>query len=141
MAEQTGQKLDNHVMVPTQAFVILGLGLVTLILGVVGLFTENIQLVSVGLGVMGGILTARQYCTKLQDRIIRTEMKIRMRDVLDSELAAKGEGCSKSQLVGLRFASNEELGGLLQKVLDEKIEKASEIKKLITDWQGDYHRV
>jgi hypothetical protein len=64
-----------------------------------------------------------------------------MRDILDADLAAKGQGLSKSQLVGLRFASDEELAGLLQKVLDENIAEGGDIKKLVTDWQGDYHRV
>lgn len=146
MSEETGQNLANHTVVPKQASAVIILGLITIILGVVGLITENVQVVSAGfitagLGIAGGMVTARLYCTSLQDRIIRTEMRIRMRDVLDADLAAKGEGLSKSQLVGLRFASDEELAGLLQKVLDENIAEGGDIKKLVTDWQGDYHRV
>ena len=146
MAEQSGQNLANHVVNPKHAFVVLFLALITIILGVAGLITSNVQVVSAGfitagLGIAGGMLTARGYCTALQDRIIRTEMKIRMRDVLDADLADKGEGLTISQLVGLRFASDEEMPDLLRKVLDENISSGGEIKKLITDWQGDYHRV
>lgn len=146
MSEQTGQNLKNHIRIDQKANIVLLLALITLILGVWGLFSKNILLVSAGvttasLGIAGALLTARLYCTGLQDRIIRTEMKIRMRDVLDADLAAKGEGLSMSQLTGLRFASDAEMGSILQKVLDENIVKGSEIKKLVTDWQGDYHRV
>ena len=44
-------------------------------------------------------------------------------------------------MVGLRFAGDAELPDLARKVLDENIAAATPIKKLIMDWQGDYHRV
>lgn len=146
MSEQTGQNLANHVVIPKQAFAIIFLALITIIVGVVGLLTKNVQIISAGLitgglGIAGGMVTARLYCTTLQDRIIRTEMKIRMRDVLDADLATTGEGLTISQLTGLRFASDSEMAGILQKVVDENITKSGDIKKLVTDWQSDYHRV
>jgi hypothetical protein len=44
-------------------------------------------------------------------------------------------------MVGLRFAGDAELPALARKVLDENITKATPIKKAITDWQPDLHRL
>jgi hypothetical protein len=45
------------------------------------------------------------------------------------------------QLIGLRFASDEEMPALVQQVLDERITKADEIKKRVKNWQADDLRV
>jgi len=45
-----------------------------------------------------------------------------------------------SQLVSLRFASDEELPDLARKVLDENLTDRKAIKKLIRNWQPDYLR-
>ncbi|MFP6585058.1 MAG: DUF6526 family protein [Candidatus Hydrogenedentota bacterium] len=146
MSEETGQNLANHPKVPKDIMVIFGLALVGIILSVVSLFAESIlflKLAALFLGLAIAVLAfvARTYCTKLQDRIIRTEMKIRLRDVVEADLATRADGLTISQLVGLRFASDAEMAGLLTKVLDENIASGGEIKKLVMDWQGDYFRV
>lgn len=146
MSQETGQNLSNHPKVPKDIMVVFGFALVAIILSVVSLFSENIlylklAALDLGLGVAVLGFVARTYSTKLQDRIIRTEMKIRLRDVVDADLAALAEGLTLSQLVGLRFASDAEMAGLVTKVLDENIASGGEIKKLVTDWQGDYFRV
>jgi hypothetical protein len=46
-----------------------------------------------------------------------------------------------SQLIGLRFASNEELPELVRKVLAEGISDRTAIKRMVRIWQGDYLRV
>ncbi len=110
------------------------------------MYTKNIQIVSAGV-ILSGIgliltaLTSRLYSTALQDRIIRTEMKIRLRDVLDADLLAKAEDLKLSQIIALRFASDSEMAGIVQKVIDENITVGGDIKKLVTDWQADHHRV
>ena len=146
MSEETGQNLKNHPKFPKDMMVVFGLGLVAVGLSVTSLFSENIlflKLAAFDLSVAVLLLgfVARTYCTKLQSRIIRTEMRIRLRDVLDGDLAARAENLTYPQAVGLRFASDAEMAGLVAKVLDENIATAVEIKKLVTDWQGDYFRV
>jgi hypothetical protein len=44
-------------------------------------------------------------------------------------------------MVGMRFASDSEMPELFRKVLDDDIQDATPIKKMVKDWQGDYHRV
>jgi hypothetical protein len=45
------------------------------------------------------------------------------------------------QMIALRFASDAELPELMRKVLDEKITRGADIKKLVRDWQPDFLRV
>ena len=146
------QNYENHVRNDKLVFAILGTYLLVIILAVVGIFTNDVGILTrdviIALAVVvagaGGILSAmmtRGYSTKLQDRIIRLEMRLRLREVLPDELAADVMDFTLSQLIALRFASDDELPELARKVLDENITKGSEIKKMIRDWQADWHRV
>ena len=54
-------------------------------------------------------------------------MRLRMREVLPDELAADIMDFTLSQLIALRFASDDELPELARKVLDENITKAGDI--------------
>ena len=152
MSDQPVQNFENHVRQPTDAFVVLGAFLLAIILAVVGIFTNDlgiltrevlIALAVVAAGVAGILNTmmSRGYSTKLQDRIIRLEMRLRLREILPDELAADITDFKLSQLIALRFASDEELPELARKVLDENITKAGDIKKMVRDWQPDHHRV
>lgn len=73
----------------------------------------------------------------LQNRIIRQEFNFRhyilFGTVADSRLKT-------SQIVALRFASDEELQSLIQLTLSENL-KSNDIKKQIKNWVGDYHRI
>ena len=64
-----------------------------------------------------------------------------MRELLPEDLQGRINDFTPTQMVGLRFASDAELPDLARKVLDENITKATPIKKMVTDWQGDYFRV
>lgn len=86
-------------------------------------------------------LTSRLQALKAQDRVIRLEEKLRYREVLSSDLASRFGDLSTSQIIALRFASDAELGGLVERTLNGEFAKTSEIKKAITDWRGDYLRV
>lgn len=146
MAQQGDQNLQNHTANDPKMISALLLGVIAIILGAMSIFTDQLIFLQVAvLDICVSVLligvTARSYSTKVQDRIIRTEMKIRLRDILDSELANRAEALTMKQLIGLRFASDSEMPGLVARVLDENIETAGEIKKLVTDWQGDYDRV
>jgi len=86
-------------------------------------------------------LFARLFALKAQDRVIRLEMQIRMRTLLPEDMQGRISDFTPTQMVGLRFAGDAELPELARKVLDEDITATAPIKKMIADWQGDYHRV
>ena len=150
MAEAAPQNYSNHVVFPTKLVVLTVVFLATAIMAAAGLLmpgtTAGSCLVGTGLMINSlaaiyGLLLVRAYAVTLQDRIIRTEMRLRLAQVLPAELKGPAEKLTIKQLVGLRFASDEELPDLTRKVLDENIAKADAIKKLVTNWQADHHRV
>jgi hypothetical protein len=85
-------------------------------------------------------LIARVYPLKLQDRIIRLEERLRLATLLDGPLKARIGELEERQLVGLRFASDAEVPGLVKIALDEKL-SGEEIKKRIQKWRPDTFRV
>ena len=95
-------------------------------------------LVSLALLVLAARL--RSWATHLQDRVIRTEERIRLTAILPEPLRPRIAELSDSQIVGLRFASDAELPALFQRAVDEKLSR-TDIKKAITDWRPDYSRV
>ena len=86
-------------------------------------------------------LTARRQALKAQDRVIRLEERLRYRDVLSAELASRFDQLSIGQIIALRFASDAELGSLVERTLNGEFAMTGEIKKAIKDWKGDYLRV
>jgi hypothetical protein len=82
---------------------------------------------------------ARIFALRVQDRVIRLEMQLRMQQ-LPADLRPRIAEFTLGQLVALRFASDQELPALARKVLDEKIEDRRTIKKLVKSWQPDLLR-
>jgi len=80
---------------------------------------------------------ARWFALRAQDRAIRAEENLRhfalTGKLLDRRLRL-------GQIIALRFATDEEFVLLAQKAAEENI-RAADIKKVITNWKPDYHRV
>jgi len=145
MANQ-GQNFSNHArLVPPFHYVALPILLLNFIWSVRGLFNgmtfDAILSVLVAVALIIVALFARVFALGAQDRVIRLEMRLRMRDLLPEDLRGRINDFTPTQMVGLRFASDAELPELARKVLDENITKSTPIKKMITDWQGDCFRV
>lgn len=85
-------------------------------------------------------LAARVMALKVQDRVIRVEMRLRLQQQLPSELRARIPEFTLDQLISLRFASDAELPSLAQRVLDEKLTSRKVIKKMVREWQPDLLR-
>lgn len=83
---------------------------------------------------------ARAFALKAQDRVIRLEERQRLAAVLDGPLRARSLSLTEDQLVGLRFASDAELAGLVQAALDDGL-SGEAIKKRIQTWRPDTFRV
>jgi hypothetical protein len=82
---------------------------------------------------------SRIYVTKLQDRIIRLEMKVRCAALLNPAQLATVDRLDKSQMIALRFASDAELPGLVEQADREKL-SADQIKRAIRNWVPDFER-
>ena len=86
------------------------------------------------------IFLARIFALKVQDRVIRLEMRLRLRELLPPDLVPRIAELTPGQLVALRFAGDRELPVLARRVLDERLEDRKAIKQLIADWQADHLR-
>ena len=119
-------------VVAVVGFVIRGLGIgghVTMAIGLFGLVASIMVL----------LLISRRYTTALQDRIIRLEMRLRCASLLDARQQGIAARLEKPQLVALRFASDGELGALVQRAEREHL-TADQIKQAITSWVPDWDR-
>jgi hypothetical protein len=83
---------------------------------------------------------ARIFALTVQDRVIRLEMRLRLRELLPPELQPRIAEFTRGQLVALRFAGDRELPVLARRVLDEKLQDRKAIKALIQEWQADHLR-
>ena len=94
----------------------------------------------VGIALVIVALFARVFALRVQDRVIRLEMRLRMRDTLPPDLVARIPEFTIDQLVALRFASDQELPALARRVLDERLKDRKAIKLLVAQWQADHLR-
>ena len=78
---------------------------------------------------------------KAQDRIIRLEESLRYYQLLPEDLAARAAALKPGQVVALRFASDEELAGLVREVVEGRLTKPDDIKRAIEGWRADTFRV
>lgn len=99
-----------------------------LLLGVILLF--------VSASLLGIFWYARVFALKAQDRAIRAEENFRYFVLTGKPLPSS---LRMSQIIALRFASNEEYLALVDRAVAEKL-PSKEIKAAIQSWRPDYHR-
>ena len=97
------------------------------------------QLVIILLSVALLILTilARTFALKAQDRAIRAEESLRHFILTGKPI---NPNLTLSQIIALRFASDEELVELTALAIERKM-TSNEIKSTIRNWKADTHRV
>jgi hypothetical protein len=96
---------------------------------------------------IGGLLLAvltllsisRVYTTRLQDRIIALEERLRAERLLAPAQLAEWQTLSPKQVVALRFASDSEFAVLAARAAAEGL-KPDAIKRAVTDWRADHRR-
>ena len=88
------------------------------------------------IGLLGTISLLRVFVLRVQDRVIRLEMRIRMARL---GLEQECEQLEPRQLIALRFASDTEMPSLAHRAIAEKL-TPDQIKRAVIDWQGDYFR-
>lgn len=146
MAEKTPQTFANHARThPPFHFFVLPGGLVLLILTVINVIRHYDRLDAwillwIGLLFPVAALLIRTNALRVQDRLIRLEERLRLEALLSAELSARIGELTESQLIALRFASDNELPALVAKVLAAKMQ-SKEIKQAIVTWRPDTFRV
>lgn len=139
------QNYSNHTRYIPLWHIITGSALLAFIIGsVVNLINSSKEnRYSASLLVLGGLILlsifwyARWFALRAQDRAIRAEENLRhfalTGKLLDRHLRT-------SQIIALRFASDEEFVELAKMATEEKMRSVA-IKKAIKHWRSDHHRV
>ena len=94
-----------------------------------------------GVALFLGMLFARTFALAAQDRVIRLEERLRLRELLPPDLKTRIPEFSREQLIGLRFASDAEVPDLAAAVLRDNVQKRDQIKKLVRHWRADDHQL
>lgn len=87
------------------------------------------------------IFAARTQALKAQDRLIRLEEQLRYHRVLPADIAERACAMPPGRIIALRFAPDDELGGLVERTLNGEFGKTREIKMAVRNWRGDHLRV
>lgn len=90
--------------------------------------------------ISAAVVASRLMAIIVQNRLIRLEMRLRMKEVLSAELATRAKALTVRQLIALRFAGDAELPGLVERTLKGEFANGKDIKVAITDWQADWLR-
>ena len=85
-------------------------------------------------------LVARMMAVTVQDRVIRLEMRLRLRECLPADLRPRVGELTRAQLIALRFASDAELPVLVRDVLEGRLRTSKDIKLRVKEWQPDFLR-
>ncbi len=145
MSKIDQQSLKNHARFdPAFHFLIFGVFLANLTYAGVHLYHHpgigSGWYLFLSLVVIVPILKLRQYPLKLQDRIIRLEERLRLQALAPAEWHAQIYRLSEDQLIGLRFAGDDEVVGLAKQALEERLNR-KQIKQRIRNWRADNWRV
>ena len=145
MSETTPQNLKNHGRFdPAFHFGLLPFLAINIIYSIIHMVRHfnppNMWLVLMSVALIVLALKVRTYSLKVQDRVIRLEERLRLQALSPIEWHAQAYRLSEDQLVGLRFAGDDEVLTLAKQALEEKLNR-KQIKERVRNWRGDYWRV
>jgi len=145
MKKQGTQNFENHAQViPAFHFFALPVLLINVIWRLVllkdGISFDSVIVAVLAIALLILALSARNFALRVQDRIIRLEMELRLEKLLFGDQRARIGEFTVDQLIALRFADDEELPVLARQVLDEKLTDRKTIKRRIKNWRPDYMR-
>ena len=142
---QTGQTYKNHTrLVPPFHFFVLPVLFFNVIRTVRNIFPapsiDTVWTAMVAAALLLLALLTRNMAITVQNRVIRLEMRHRLKDVLPADLRGRIDELTPQQLIALRFASDDELPALVRDVLAGSLATQKAIKLRVKNWQGDYLR-
>jgi Family of unknown function (DUF6526) len=145
MTDPTPQSFANHARyVPLYHVGIFGVLVVNLVWSLIrvvkGFSWPTVFGVVMAFALLGMFFYMRIFALTVQDRVIRLEMRLRLERLLAADLKGRIGDLTVEQLVGLRFASDEELPALVREVFEKNIADRKEIKRRVKNWQADHLR-
>jgi hypothetical protein len=145
MSEPTTQSLKNHGRIDPPfhmiLFFVLVLNLIVAIVHAVQHFNfYSAWIIVLSLAVFILWVKVRTYPLKVQDRVIRLEERMRLQALAPTEWHTQIYRLSEDQLIGLRFAADDEVVVLAKLALEEKLTR-KQIKERIKNWRADNFRI
>jgi hypothetical protein len=145
MSKSDPQNLKNHGRFdPLFHFFLALVSLATVIIAIVYAVQHpcfySIWLVVVAVAAFLALFKLRSYPLKVQDRVIRLEERLRLQALAPAEWHTQIYRLTEDQLIGLRFASDEEVVALAKLALEQNLNR-KQIKERIKDWRPDNWRV
>ncbi len=137
------QNFKNHAKIVPGFHIVASLVVLTvLILGVIlmvqlGFGLQTVMYLLIGIALLMLFAYTRIFAIQNQDKTIIAEENFRTFRLTGKLL---NERLTKSQIIALRFASDNEFVALCQKAVDENL-AAKDIKTSIQNWRADYNRV
>jgi hypothetical protein len=145
MSKQEGQSFKSHARFdPPYHFFLTIVFIATIVIAVVhAVHHSNFihwWLVVISVAAVLTLFKLRNYPLKVQDRVIRLEERLRLQALAPEEWHAQIYRLSEDQLIGLRFAADDEVVELAKQALEHNWSR-KEIKQRIKSWRPDHWRV
>jgi Family of unknown function (DUF6526) len=139
------QSLGSHARFdPLYHFFITGLYFVNLVYAGFHLYRQYTisawWYLALSLAAIVPIFRLRAYPLKVQDRVIRLEERLRLQALAPPAWHSQIYRLTESQLIGLRFAADDEVVELAKQALEHNLSR-KQIKERIKNWRSDDWRV
>ena len=145
MSKHEPQSLQNHERFdPPYHFVLFFVLFANLVISVVyavrhfNFYSAWFVVLSMAAGL--ALMKMRMYPLKVQDRVIRLEERLRLQALAPSEWHTQIYRLTEDQLIGLRFAGDDEVVELAKQALEQNLSR-KQIKQRIRSWRADNWRV
>ena len=145
MSESTPQNFKNHARFDPPyhmvLFTVLLINLVVVLTLLIRNFNANTSWLTVlSIAVFILYLKVRLYPLKVQDRVIRLEERLRLQALAPAEWHSQIYRLTEDQLIGLRFAADDEVVELAKQALEHNWTR-KQIKERIMNWRADNWRI
>ena len=142
----TEQNYKNHRRyLPIVHFVIQPILTANVVLEIIDLFKNpsgrQAWQVLVWAAVLAFTFMARSMALSAQNRVIRLEERLRLATLLPADQRGRINDLTTRQLIGLRYASDEEVANLAQRCLAGELKGSEDVKKAVKNWRADHLRV
>jgi hypothetical protein len=145
MSKSEPQSFKNHARFdPFFHFFLAWISLASIIIAIVYVVHQpgfySAWLVVVALAAFFALFKVRSYPMKVQDCVIRLEERLRLQALAPAEWHTQIYRLTEDQLIGLRFASDDEVVELANQALEHNLNR-KQIKERIKFWRSDCWRV
>jgi len=145
MSDSTPQNLKNHGRLDPPYHMVLAAVLAVNFIVAIAFLVNHFNIYASWLLILSiaafiPMLKIRSYPLKVQDRIIRLEERLRLQALAPAEWHTQIYKLTEDQLIGLRFAADDEVVELAKQALEHNLDR-KQIKERIKDWRPDNWRV